>query len=53
MDVQEVRKEYDDIKTQLDEFLESTVLHIEAHKILSNNLYAYIFSTFGIDPYKK
>ena len=53
MDVEEVRKEYDHIKTQLSLFLESKVQHIESHKILSNNLHAYIFGCFGINPYNK
>ena len=53
MNVEEVKNEYDDIKTQLNKFLESTSLHVEAQTILSNNLHTYIFGCFRIDPYKK
>ena len=53
MDVGEVRNEYDDIKSQLVEFLESTVEHAAAERILSRNLYAYIFDCFRIRPYDK
>ena len=53
MDVEEVRNEYDDIKSQLVEFLESTVVHAAAETILSRNLYAYIFDCFRIRPYDK
>ena len=53
MDVEEMRKEYDDIKSQLVEFLTSTSLHVVADTILSRNLYAYIFCCFRINPYNK
>ena len=53
MDVGKVREEYDDIKRQLVEFLQSTSLHVEAHTILSRDLYAYIFGCFRIKPYNK
>ena len=53
MDVEEMRKEYDDIKSQLVEFLTSTSLHVVSDTILSRNLYAYIFSCFRINPYNK
>jgi hypothetical protein len=53
MDVEKVRSEYEYIKTQLDDFLQSKVQHIESHKILTTNLHAYIFGCFRIDPYKK
>jgi len=52
MDV-EVEAEYDDIKRQLMQFLASKAPLVEAKSILSQNVYAYIFELFGINPSEK
>ncbi len=48
-----MKEEYDHIKSQLREFLTSTSPHVEAKSVLSQNLHAYIFGSFRINPYDK
>jgi hypothetical protein len=46
----EVEADYQHIRRQLMQFLDSTAPLVEAESILSQNVYAYIFTCFRIDP---